>query len=74
MNKKLYSKLIFDHSHPGRRGYALPDYGYEKAEALPAHLTRAEAPSLPEVDEPTLVRHYTTCRPTTSVSTPASTP
>lgn len=59
MNKKLYSKLIFDHSHPGRRGYALPDYGYEKAEALPAHLTRAQAPSLPEVDEPTLVRHYT---------------
>lgn len=59
MNKKLYSKLIFDHSHPGRRGYALPDYGYEKADALPAHLTRAQAPSLPEVDEPTLVRHYT---------------
>ena len=25
MNKKLYSKLIFDHSHPGRRAYALPD-------------------------------------------------
>lgn len=59
MNKKLYSKLIFDQSHPGRRGYALPDYGYEKADALPAHLTRAQAPSLPEVDEPTLVRHYT---------------
>lgn len=59
MNKKLYSKLIFDHSHPGRRGYALPDYGYEKADALPAHLTRVQAPSLPEVDEPTLVRHYT---------------
>lgn len=59
MNKKLYSKLIFDHSHPGRRGYALPDYGYVKADALPAHLTRAQAPSLPEVDEPTLVRHYT---------------
>lgn len=59
MNKKLYSKLIFDHSHPGRRGYALPDYRYEKADALPAHLTRAQAPSLPEVDEPTLVRHYT---------------
>ena len=59
MNKKLYSKLIFDHTHPGRRGYALPDYGYVKADALPAHLTRAQAPSLPEVDEPTLVRHYT---------------
>lgn len=60
MNKELYSKLIFEHSHKGRRGADLPAYDYGvKTGTLPAHLLRAEAPALPEVDEPTMVRHYT---------------
>lgn len=60
MNRTLYSKLIFDHSHPGRRGYSLPDRACEGAlQSLPATLMRATAPELPEVDEPTVVRHYT---------------
>lgn len=59
MNKNLYSKLIFDLSHPGRRAWALPDYDFPEAAPLPETLTREKAPALPEVDEPTLVRHYT---------------
>lgn len=60
MNRTLYSKLIFDHSHPGRRGYSLPDRACEGAlQSLPATLMRDTAPELPEVDEPTVVRHYT---------------
>ncbi len=59
MNKHLYSKLIFDYSHPGRRAYSLPDYDYPQAPGLPDALLRDKAPSLPEVDEPTIVRHYT---------------
>lgn len=59
MNKNLYSKLIFDLSHPGRRAWALPGYDFPEAAPLPETLTREKAPALPEVDEPTLVRHYT---------------
>ena len=60
MNRKLYDKLIFDHSCPGRRGYDLPKDNWQDAMgALPADLMRTSAPELPEVDEPTVVRHYT---------------
>ena len=60
MNRKLYDKLIFEYSHPGRRGYSLPQGAYADAlSALPANLMRQKAPELPEVDEPTVVRHYT---------------
>lgn len=60
MNKNLYSPLIFELSHPGRSGHGLPDYQYGDLKAsLPAALLRSEAPKLPEVDEPTVVRHYT---------------
>lgn len=59
MNRTLYAKLIFDHSHSGRKGYSLPSYGYPDAmDKLPANLMRQTAPQLPEVDEPTLARHY----------------
>ena len=58
MNKNLYSPLIFELSHKGRTGYALPEYGKGEI-GLPASLMRAEEPKLPEVDEPTVVRHYT---------------
>lgn len=59
MNKDLYSKLIFDCSVKGRRGYSLPVNVYnDTIDALPAQLRRSNRPLLPEVDEPTLVRHY----------------
>ena len=38
----------------------LPEYDYGKSTfKLPAKLRREEGPALPEVDEPTVVRHYT---------------
>lgn len=59
MNKKLYSPLIFELSHKGRHADSLPDYDHGVTTELPANLLRQEAPELPELDEPTLVRHYT---------------
>lgn len=60
MNKNLYSPLIFELSHKGRSGHGLPEYNYGTTpEVLPAGLLRGKAPELPEVDEPTVVRHYT---------------
>ena len=62
MNNKLYDKLIFDHSVEGRVGYSLPNDEYAGTEGLsriPASLLRAKPLNLPEVDEPTVVRHYT---------------
>ncbi|MBW2700344.1 MAG: aminomethyl-transferring glycine dehydrogenase subunit GcvPB [Deltaproteobacteria bacterium] len=53
---------IFTRSVPGRIGYSLPKaFGdTENAEAaIPEGLRRKEAAELPEVDEPTVVRHYT---------------
>lgn len=59
MNKDFYSKLIFECSRPGRAGYSLPVNTYaDSLSQIPAGLLRAGAPNLPEVDEPTLVRHY----------------
>ncbi len=60
MNRKLYDKLIFEHSRLGRKGFDLPRYNYPDAmSALPTVLMRSTAPDLPQVDEPTVVRHYT---------------
>lgn len=59
MNRTLYADLIFDHSRPGRKGYSLPKCSFPDAmDKLPSELMRTETPALPEVDEPTLVRHY----------------
>ncbi len=59
MNKKYYGKLIFELSRPGRQGYYLSKNGCDDALAsLPANLLRENAPELPEVDEPSVVRHY----------------
>jgi glycine dehydrogenase subunit 2 len=49
-------KTIFERSRPGRRAWSLPDR--ERAE-VPDRFRRSRTPKLPEVDEPTLVRHYT---------------
>lgn len=58
MNNRLYGNLIFELSHPGRRGYSLPrnQFGHHE---LPAELRRKEDAQLPECDESTVVRHYT---------------
>lgn len=59
MNKELYQPLIYDLSHPGRKGFGLPDYNYGTHFELPKALKRATEATLPEVDEPSVVRHYT---------------
>lgn len=60
MNRRLYDKLIFEHSRPGRSGYSLPRNDFDRhVGELPESCRRNEAPALPEVDEPTVVRHYT---------------
>lgn len=61
MNNTYYGTLIFELSKPDRKGYSLPknelsDYSIAQ---LPENLLRQEAPALPEVDELTVVRHYT---------------
>ena len=54
-----YDKLIFELSAPGRKGYTLPANRYPVHATVPETLRRAEAPALPEVSEPDVVRHYT---------------
>ena len=51
-------KTVFELSRPGRRGWSLPDVD-GNAPGLPERFARGEPPKLPEVDEPTLVRHFT---------------
>jgi len=60
MNRELYSNLIFDLSKPGRSALSLPEnrFGIHALDTIPAELRRTSRPALPEVDEPTLVRHY----------------
>jgi len=59
MNREIYGKLIFELSRPGRRGFVTAPTDVPAAPALPAGLTRTSPLRLPEVDEPTAVRHYT---------------
>ena len=61
MNNKLYGKLIFELSHPGRRAYSLSEnrFGSYDVSSIPEHLRREEPAALPECDEMTVVRHYT---------------
>ncbi len=59
MNRDFYGTLIFELSRPGRKGYSLPRNEYPAAGSIPAELRRTAAPELPEVDELTVVRHYT---------------
>jgi glycine dehydrogenase subunit 2 len=51
-------KLIFEKSQAGRRGGELPSYDLPAAH-VPEKLRRREAPRLPELAEPELVRHFT---------------
>jgi glycine dehydrogenase subunit 2 len=62
MNREVYGKLIFELSREGRNGFALPKSGISAADVtatpLPDAMLRTSDLKLPEVDEPTAVRHY----------------
>ncbi len=58
MNNKLYGNLIFELSHPGRKGYSLPKNKFGDY-AVPQRIRRESDAELPECDEMTVVRHYT---------------
>jgi glycine dehydrogenase subunit 2 len=51
-------KLIFEKSKPGRRAAAVPKPDLPVPE-LPEELRRQQAPRLPEIAEPEIVRHFT---------------
>jgi glycine dehydrogenase subunit 2 len=58
----MLGNLIRDKGREGRRGYTLPKLDVEETnldEVLPKKARRKEKPELPEVDEPTIIRHYT---------------
>lgn len=61
MNNKYYSPLVFELSKPGRSGYSLPktNWAEYRVDDINENLLRQSKPELPEVDELTLVRHYT---------------
>lgn len=56
-----YDKLIFELSRPGRKGFSLPadTFDTDGLANIPPSLLRENAPELPEVSEPDVVRHYT---------------
>ena len=54
--------LIFELSAPGRQGYSIPNLDVPEQDItalLPAESLRTRPPDLPEVAEPSVVRHYT---------------
>jgi glycine dehydrogenase subunit 2 len=58
----MLGNLIRDKGREGRRGYTLPKLDVEPTnldEVLPKKAVRKEKPRLAEVDEPTVIRHYT---------------
>ncbi|TML79322.1 MAG: aminotransferase class V-fold PLP-dependent enzyme, partial [Actinobacteria bacterium] len=54
-------KLVFELSRPGRRAFSMPtlDVPAAPTNAIPEQLSRKKPPTLPEVAERDLVRHYT---------------
>jgi len=58
----MLGNLIRDKGREGRRGYTLPRSDVEQVgleKVLPKKALRKEKPGLAEVDEPTVIRHYT---------------
>jgi glycine dehydrogenase subunit 2 len=58
----MLGNLIRDKGREGRRGYTLPRLDVEETkldDVLPETSIRKERPRLAEVDEPTVIRHYT---------------
>jgi len=55
------ARTIFQKGAPGRRAFMCPDMDVPRvdvSELLPARFRRSQAPRLPEVSEPEIVRHY----------------
>jgi glycine dehydrogenase subunit 2 len=55
------ARTIFEKGAPGRRAFVCPDIDVPPVDPemlLPARYRRAQAPRLPEVSEPEIVRHY----------------
>jgi glycine dehydrogenase subunit 2 len=55
------ARTIFQKGAPGRRAFVCPELdvpAVDVSELLPARFRRKEAPRLPEVSEPEIVRHY----------------
>ena len=62
LSEKSLGSLIRDKGREGRRGFTLPKNDVENVDlgkVLPKKALRDEKPRLAEVDEPTVVRHYT---------------
>jgi glycine dehydrogenase subunit 2 len=58
----MLDNLIRDKGREGRRGFTLPKFDVEQAnleKILPKESLRKQKPRLAEVDEPTVIRHYT---------------
>jgi len=51
-------RLVYEKSQPGRRAASLPHHDELPRADIPDGLRREEAPRLPEVAEPELVRHF----------------
>lgn len=59
MNQNHAEPLLIELSAPDRRGYSLPEpEGRAEEELVPAALRRKDAPKLPEVTEPEVMRHF----------------
>jgi glycine dehydrogenase subunit 2 len=57
----MSESLLFEKSSPGRRGYSLSDLDVPQkslSEMIPAAYLRKEIPSLPELSESEVVRHF----------------
>ena len=52
------SRLSFEKSRPGRRGAKLPQDRLKTGALIPDSLKRQKSPSLPELTEPEVVRHF----------------
>ena len=62
LDERSLGSLIRNKGREGRRGFTLPRLDVEKTDIekiLPKKSLRKEKPGLPEVDEPTAIRHYT---------------
>ena len=54
---------IFERSRPGRGGGKIPHPPKDALDRIPAAQRRSEAPALPEINEPDVVRHYVNLSP-----------
>lgn len=62
MNSTFYSKLIFDLSKENRSGYSLPKNEFKDfkiSDTISVNLLRNKKMLMPEVDELSVIRHYT---------------